>query len=500
MTPAYVDVGVRPPLPAASPRTAAGTEPSTASSSVTAYDQGRLLAGHLLRRAGFGPTPKELRRVERRGLTKWIDQQLDPQKINDSTAERAFPPGSTKPDEDYDRIRRWYVRMATSRRQLQEKMTLIWHEHFATSDEKVHAGLLMSDQEEFLRANSLGVFRDLLIGITKDQAMLIWLDNNYNNGRAAEPPNENYAREFLQLFTVGTTMLNLDGTSITDAAGRLVPAYTENDVREIARALTGWYVHFPYESNNAQFGPLWHDEGPKTIMGVTLAGRAGDDGANEVQDVVDLVLARRETTVAAFISKSLIEKLATETPTPRYVSDIASVFLTTGGDIKEVVRAILTDPEFTSPAVVRSQFKEPIEQFIGAVRALEGETQGDALIDWTYDAGQLIYYPPSVFSFYPPGNKGTLVSTAYVLMREKMADEFVRGSEDTGFDPAKLLKKGKLKSTDQAVDYLSDLLLAAPLQAEVRTEIINFMNDELTDEKLKGAVWLILCSPDFQRN
>src|SRR5262249_33253010 len=222
-TPAFVDVA-RPVL-----LNAPGIEARTAAALMT--DPDHILAGHLLRRAGFGPTARDVAKVVRVGQAKWIEQQLNPKRIDDSRcADLMGRPPSPTEEEDHDWIARWYLRMTFSRRQLLEKMTLIWHEHFATSNEKVGVGFFMHDQEELLRANAFGSFRDLLVGITKDQAMLIWLDNNYNSGSESEPPNENYAREFLQLFTMGTTQLHMDGTPVLDAEGRPVPAYTEADV------------------------------------------------------------------------------------------------------------------------------------------------------------------------------------------------------------------------------------------------------------------------------
>jgi uncharacterized protein (DUF1800 family) len=485
------------PAPAALPRGDAPLPPLRVSA---LYDENRLLAGHLLRRAGFGASPADLRLVLKKGQAAWIDRQLNPSKIGDAAAEAKLPHKPKKPDEDYDWIRRWYVRMAFSKRQLLEKMTLIWHEHFATSNQKVGYGLFMNDQEEFLRDNALGQFRDLLVGITEDQAMLIWLDNDNNDGNSEDPPNENYAREFLQLFTMGTIKLNLDGTPELDGDGSVQAAYSETDVKEVARALTGWYVPYPRKSNNARFAPYEHDAGPKTIMGAALPGRSGADGANEVGDVVDLILQQRQTTIAAFISRTLIYKLATETPTPQYVSDVAMVFVNTNGNIKETVRAILTHPEFTDPAVVRTQYREPIEQFVGAVRGLGGFTDGDALIDWSYDAGQLIYYPPSVFSFYPPGNKAVLQNTAYVFVRDQMADEFARPDSKTSFNAKRTVKKQKLATPEEVVDYLSDALLVAPMQDDVRAAVIAYMNGVVSEDTVRGAAWLILCSPDYQRN
>src|SRR5262249_227279 len=165
-------------------------------------DERRLTAGHVLRRLGFGPSPADMSTVLSMGVPAYIAQQLNPLSINDSAAEAKLPP---PPKDQYDyetRLRRWFIRMVYSKRQLREKMTLIWHEHFATCIEKVGSGCLMAQQESLFRVTSLGEFRNLLINITKDKAMMVWLDNNYNNGQATDsngkkiPPNENYAREF----------------------------------------------------------------------------------------------------------------------------------------------------------------------------------------------------------------------------------------------------------------------------------------------------------------
>lgn len=474
--------------------------PDIHAQSTEASDYNRLMAGHLLRRIGFGPNRTEMNQFLKLGPTAYIEQQLNPASIQENLTLPNPPIGFR---EARGWIMRWYYRMIYSRRQLQEKMTLIWHEHFATSNEKVDVGSYMHDQEEFFRANALGNFRNLLTGIIVDQAMLIWLDNNDNDGQATDevgnplPPNENFGREFLQLFALGTTRLNLDGTPVTDSVGNPIPAYTEQDIKEIARALTGWHV--PYrKGKSAVFFPWMHDSGPKTILGVTIPGRSGWDGANEVTDVVDIVM--RQPTMAPFISKILIQKLATETPTAGYVGRVATVFGNTHADIKATVRAILADPEFTSSAVVRTQVKEPIEQFVGALRALENKTNGGAMLPWAEEAGQPLYYPPSVFSFYPPGQKARLLNTAYVAVRDQVSDAIAFWYKDTSFNAVEFIARYRLQTPAQAVDTLTDVLLAAPLDPEVRKVVLDYFGRRVTPQKVRGAAWLIMTSPDFQRN
>ncbi len=464
--------------------------------------QDRILAGHLLRRISFGATPTEVANVLRLGRQRYVDSQLGP----GADAPPLPPPPKAKDIfDDTPWLRRWYARMTLSHRQLLERMVLIWHEHFATSNDKVGVAFLMHKQEDWIRRQALRNFKDLLTGLITDQAMLYWLDNNYNDGNATDDdgkpvlPNANFAREFLQLFTMGPTALNMDGTPILDTNGDPVPNYTEGDIKEIARALTGWHVDdFHNRYSKSFFDWKLHDDRDKVILGTPVKGRLRGLGALEVGDVVKIVMAH--PSVPPFISKILIQKLATETPTPGYVERVATVFQKTKGDIRLTVRAILLDPEFTSDAVVRTQWKEPIEYFVGPARALAAKTKGDAFIDWTFLTQQLVYYPPSVFSFYPPGQKKNLITTATDLYRDRGADELAAGFTDTHFDTATLIRKYKLTSPEATVDFVSDALLVAPLPDDVRAEIVSYMEGRVDDEKFKGVVWLVMCTPDFQRN
>jgi uncharacterized protein (DUF1800 family) len=237
--------------------------------------------------------------------------------------------------------------------------------------------------------------------------------------------------------------------------------------------------------------------GPRNILGVPLPGRAGRQGALEVQDVVNVVMAHPN--LAPFISKYLIQKLATERPSPAYVGRVAAVFRATNGDVKKTVRAILLDPDFGADANLRTGYKEPIEHFVGAARALGATTDGAAFIEWTFLTKQLLYYPPSVFSFYPPGQKRQLVNTATVTYRDRGADALAAAWWSVEWDADALIKKNGLRTPDQAVDFLSDTLLVAPLQAEVRQRIVDYFEGNVNRWKVRGAVWLIMASPDFQR-
>ena len=477
-----------------------------------------LRAGHLLRHLGFGPNRREMHAVLRMGETAYLEQQLQPDTIDDRIGERRFQPEPTATDDGQVWPYRWLTRMVHSRRQLLEKMTLLWHQHFATSNNKVGAIPLMRDQEQLLRGLALGNFRDLLAGITRDNAMLIYLDNGYNNGRATDdegnplPPNENYARELLQLFSLGVHQLHMDGSLVLDADGHPLPAYTESDVREVARALTGWIPQYPQMKDPenptevvppAQFEPGLHDPGEKAFLGETIPGDDGPGGAFDVERVIAVLM--HQPTMAPFISKILIQQLATETPAPGYVERVATVFASSDGDIRAVVRAVLTDPDFTSAAVVRSQYKTPIEHLVGALRGLDGRGGGRTLYFWTMLSGHLVYYPPSVFSFYRPGQKGALVNAAFVATRDAGADVIANGYVDdfydASWDAAGMIRRHRLAARPGlAVELLARELLAAPLSASTRQVVLDYLGPRVTEAGLRGAAWLLLCSPDYQVN
>ena len=470
-------------------------------------------AAHLLRRAGFGPSPDDLARVRSMGLERWVDEQLDPASIDDAEAEERFDEPIGPEEEDLlPVVAGWTTRMVYSRRQLQEKMTLVWHELFSVSTEKVPP-VTMQRHFELLRTHALGDFRELLVEVTIDPAMLLWLDNAFNEGQARDeegrrlPPNENYARELLQLFTLGTDQLRMDGTPILDPDGRPLPTYTERDVREIARALTGWFLIEAIDDVPADepafFFPLAHDPGSKEIFGVTVPGQTSD-GRAEVEAVVDRIMA--QPSLAPFLAEQLIQKLATETPDPAYVERVATVFAETDGDIAATVRAILLDPEFTAPANVRSQIKEPIEQFVGLARALDADTTGILPFFAALESGQGLGLPPSVFSFYRPGRKVTLITAGRVLIRDQLttigfSGDIGDGEELDTFIPFDAILDDLGDPTpEEAIDHLASRMIGDSLEPPVRSILVDTVDGSVDEEDLAGLAWLIATSPDFQRH
>jgi uncharacterized protein (DUF1800 family) len=464
------------------------------------------MAGHLMRRIGFGPTQAELTHIVSVGLDKYIQEQLNPSAIDDTVADQKVAQVAVNFDDVTTYTRRWYIRMTYSQRQFLEKMTFFWHAHFAASFNKVGDAVYMNTQEQLFRRDAFGSFRQFLIDVTIDPAMMVWLDNNNNRGDRNNIPNENYAREFMQLFALGAMQQKQDGTPLLDNLGNPVPSYSETDVREVARALSGWKVVVVDQNTrvpSAVFDSTRHDTGVKHILGQTVNGRTGADGANEVGDIVNILMA--QPTMAPFIAKELIFEFATEKPSPAYVQRIATVFTQSGGNIKTVMLALLEDPEFWSKTVIRSQVKTPIEQFIAPVRALGGSTKGQTIDTSTYStssAKQRVYFPPSVFSFYPPGQKEALLAADLVIIRDNYADVLANAptSADTFIDLTALKASINASTPDAMVDGLSNALMQAPLEQQTRARIILWFGGTLTDSKIKTAIWLLLTCPDYQRN
>ncbi|MCK6632485.1 MAG: DUF1800 domain-containing protein [Fimbriimonadaceae bacterium] len=316
---------------------------------------------HLLRRFGFGAGKWEVESYLPLGLDGAIERLIEYEKVDER-----FPvsPWEFARDSEgalgFDPFRFaswWGLRLLLTHRPLQERLTLFWHDHFAVSGAKVFDGPAMVFYQETLRKHAAGNFRDLLKGVCREPAMMFWLDNAQS---VKDHPNENFARELLELFTMGG-------------------GYTEKDIFEVARAFTGWSVHFGGLGDESEFYkqqeaaarkgrsvfnfcvvPAFHDEGPKTILGKT-----GPFGGEEV---LDLVAERPET--ARTIVRKLWEWFAYPDPDPSVVERLAGVFTRSGMQIRPVLRSIVASDEFWSEKCVHGRPKSPIDFTLGLFRSL----------------------------------------------------------------------------------------------------------------------------------
>jgi uncharacterized protein (DUF1800 family) len=491
----------------------------------------RVKAQHLLRRLGFSAPPALVTQIVHQGVDNWFAQQLTPSSIDDSAALAKIEPLPTRSNstggyDDWDLWeRRLIQREHYTKRQVQEKMVLHWLDHFSVSNDAVGDPAVMSEYEDVLRADALGNFATLASDVARTPAMLYWLDNNYNDGSdpVHNPPNENFARELMQLFTIGPYELNIDGTPKTNAAGIPIPSFSESDVKQVAQGLTGFFVDYDYGPYTdpetrfkTKFGSWMHTHGNRTILGHLVSVPSGPMCANAVIDA----LASYESS-APFLAKELLQRVAIENPSPRYVAEIAGVWQQNRlnkNQIAIVLKAIEQDPEFYT-SDYHSMPKEPVEllaQFARDVPVIFQEAHysgggtngpGQSMLWYLNLALQEPYYPPSVFSFYTPGHKEQLVSQVALLDRfndigDISGDSYNYSWVDTGIDLPALRYQIGPKNTDPATveAYLLDAMVDSDSSVLATTVKTYLGTDPVDDQHLAGAVWLIATSPEFEVN
>jgi len=372
-------------------------------------------ARHLLERAGFGATESEIRDFAPLERAQAVDRLLTAARSEASLAPPAFV---DEPFTPYYRIRQmsaeermaaqgelrrqgfelrgWWLReMLATPSPLTERMTLFWHNHFATSQQKVRSSRLMYRQNALLRREALGNFATLLRAIAKDPAMLVWLDNA---GSRRQAPNENFAREVMELFTLGE--------------GR----YAETDVKEAARAFTGWSID--RETGEFVLRRAWHDDGEKTVL--------GRSGRLEGGDVLDILLARPET--GDFIAAKLWREFVSPTPDPAEVRRWGTLFRDGRYEVKPLLRAVLTSEAFWSEAHRAALIKSPVDLVIGTMRTY-GMQPADMrpAVFACATLGQNLFAPPNVKGW--PGGEAWIDSST-ILGRKQWLERVFRGGDN----------------------------------------------------------------------
>ena len=301
---------------------------------------------HLLRRFGLGASEAELDYYLKDGLNGAIDRLLDyssvPEGFDLDVQKLANQNGVIQPQI----VGVWWtLRLVSTQRPLQEKMSVFWHDHFATSASKVQNGPVMHAQNEVLRKNATGNFREFLTEVSKDPAMLFWLDNQFN---VAGKPNENFAREVMELFTLG-----VDNN------------YTERDIKEAARAFTGWSIgrtgnRGPRPNQGFVFRPNLHDRGMKTVI-----GRSGNLSGEQV---IDILCEMPES--AEYVTKKIWEWFAYPNPEPAMIARMARKFQRDNLSIASLLKDIMKSTEFYSPKAERAIYKSPVDFTVATLRQL----------------------------------------------------------------------------------------------------------------------------------
>jgi uncharacterized protein (DUF1800 family) len=446
---------------------------------------GKRAVAHLLRRAGLGASEAELEEYTALGFEGAVERLVNFESIPDPVAPPAFRLTPQKIEElraadggrgrlreeqrrqlrqmarqDLLDLGRWWLsRLVATPRPLQEKMTLFWHGHFATSARKVRVGWLLWQQNELFRSKGLGSFTDLALAVSRDPAMMIYLDSQQNR---KEHPNENFARELMELFTLGRGN------------------YTETDVKEAARAFTGWGVE--RSTGKFRFLARQHDAGSKTVL-----GRSGPlDG----DDVVRACCA--QPACASFLARKLFCFFVYPDPEPDLVERHAAAFRQSGLDLRSLVRNLLLSPEFRSERAWRALVKSPVELVVGTLRAL-GASPPDLL-----EAGRLASRMGQTL-FAPPSVKGWDGGPAW-LSSSTMFDRFnaggallqMLGERLSGPPPA---------SAQEAVDRAVAVLLAGEASPATRKAALDYaasLSGLPAEVRYRLTLALVAASPDYQ--
>jgi len=395
-------------------------------------------AEHLLNRAGFGARSAEIDAAVAAGLDATIERLLTPSIDWEMPSyERIVEPakkdleGLSKEEQDKQRRvareadRRqmleatawWFREMETTDAPLQEKMVLFWHGLFTTSIEEAKRSFLVLQQHEFLRRNALGNYADLLRGIARDPGMLVYLDNNVNRKGA---PNENFARELMELFSLG------EGN------------YTEEDVKEAARALTG---RGSSRDGNYEFRSRQHDAGEKTVLGVT--------GKLDGDQLVDILL--KQDACPRWIARRLITWFEGVEPQSARLAEYARVLRAERYEIRPFLEKLFSDPRFYRDEVVGARVLGPVEYMVGTARRTQIEVPAGLLGAGAALLGQRVFSPPSV--------KGWDEGYAWITT-------------------STLMQRGNLAGLMLGVVKVADVMSMADVEAEMAAEAQSAMQDE----------------------
>jgi uncharacterized protein (DUF1800 family) len=475
-------------------------------------------AAHLLNRAGFGGPPAEIEKLVELGPQQAVSWLVDYAKI----ADPATDPAWAKPDparqqriaairsatdeqrkmlqQEEQRMQRermmelrgwWLQRMAKGPRPLQEKLTLFWHGHFATSVEKVREGYFMWRQNELFRRLATGNWLQMLIEAGKDPAMLIWLDQAQSR---KDHPNENFAREVMELFALG------EGH------------YTEHDITEAARALTGWSLDRP--SEKFVYRPGAHDEGMKTVLGRT--------GNLDAEEVIEQIVMQPQA--ALYINAKLWNFFAGEYPAPGLNYALADVFHQSGNTFEPVLRAMFLSEEFYEPSLIRNQVKSPVQWLVNSVRVLECELPPPIVsANLLRSLGQDLFAPPNVkgwdggLAWITTNNllaryneAGTLVQ-GDVSIAASMADakkpnqarriqNQMRNLRMGGVKVEKILTEQERTDKDALVAALENRLLQGKLKGKQEKTLREFLDSKqnLEASDIRDAIRLVMSTPEYQ--
>ena len=421
-------------------------------------------AAHLFRRAGFGGTISEIEASVSDGFEKSIEKlfAVDEQAIEkEMLAAGRLVTGSA----DSSQLAAWWLlRMLKTPAPFLEKTTLFWHGHFATGATKVNDARAMFRQNQLLRKHALGKFEPMVKEISADVAMLIYLDSEENRRTR---PNENYARELLELFCLGTGN------------------YSEKDIKEIARCFTGWEIR----KRKFSFNDHQHDKKNKSFLGAT--------GNFDGNAAIEIIL--KQPAAPRFIARKLIRFFVfDEVPiSDELVDPVADKLRETNFDLRETMKLILSSNLFYSDVAIGKKIKSPVELAVGFLRFFDASTNINALAPRLATLGQLPLYPPNVKGW--TGGR-TWINASTILARGNLITEILN-NDKTKFRSGSLnnwVKANSKYKIADSIEWIEEFLLATKLSDETRESLKNVLAKTKGDPAKSLASLAAL--PEFQLN
>jgi uncharacterized protein (DUF1800 family) len=482
-------------------------------------------AVRFLEESSFGPDMENVNQVMETGFDTYLQNQF---------ASTVTPYPDPRPNDSVNNVQQtFFLNAIAGGDQLRTRTALALNELWVVSANTVNDPLGYTNYLRALSKDALGNYQNVMTDVTLTPAMGNFL-NMVNND--APPPgehaNENYAREFMQLFCLGLNQLNPDGTPVLDSSGNPIPTYTQNDVMDLGRAFTGWTFPptpgKPAQNHNPEFygGPMvavesLHDSGAKTILGQTIP--AGGSAEQDLAAAVGIIF--NHPNVGPFVAKQMIEHLVTSNPSPAYVQRVATAFNTgtfnsygsgKRGDMQAMVAAILLDPEARrgdNPATVvvtDGKLREPVVLIASIARAFHAKTDAGGLANWSSNMSQDLFNPATVFNFFPPVNPiaGTTLNgpefaifdtnTSLARMNFINAVVYQALGQNTRLDFSPVIGAG---TSDQMVAWLDTLFLHGSTPTQMKQTILTAVaavDPADTTGQAQAAIYLYLSSSMYE--
>ncbi len=482
-------------------------------------------AVRFLEQSSFGPDMENVNQVVETGFDTYLQNQF---------ASTATPYPNPWPNDSINNVQQtFFLNAIAGGDQLRMRTELALNEFWVVSAQTVNDPLGYTNYLRAISKDGLGNYQNLMTDVTLTPAMGTFL-NMVNND--APPPgehaNENYAREFMQLFNLGLNQLNPDGTPVLDVSGNPIPTYTQNDVMDLGRVFTGWTYPptpgMPAQNHNPQYygGPMvavegLHDTGPKTILGQSIP--AGQTAEQDLASAIGIIF--NHPNVGPFVAQQMIEHLVSSNPSPAYVQRVATAFNTgtfnsygsgKRGDMQAMIAAILLDPEARqgdNPATVSvtdGKLREPVVMIASIARAFHAKTDAGGLPQWSANMAQDVFNPATVFNFFPPVNPiaGTtlngpefaILATNTALTRVNFINAAVYSSigQNTTLDFSPVTTAG---TTDQMVAWLDALFMHSSTPTQMKQIILTALasvDPSDTAGQAKAAIYLYLSSSMYQ--